>query len=294
MPRNVYFSHGVRSEQRIHEDLIIEALRIYGHDMYYLPRSIVKLDTILNEDVISKFGEAFKLECYIENIEGYGGDGALMSKFGLQIRDQMNVVVSRRRWEQLVGRFKVGNTLPRPGEGDLIFFPMGNALMEIKFVENKAPFFQLQNLPTYKLTLEMFEYSGEELDTGVAEIDQFQLLKSNAVGLTLSSHTGQFSIGERITCTVDSQTTMTAEVISHTDNELIVTNIKSSDSQYEKMIGPIVGASSLATGVIGTYEDIEAMELFDPTSQNKSFETEGNIIIDFTEINPFGESNYQT
>lgn len=294
MPRNVYFSHGVRSEQKIHEDIIIEALRIYGHDMYYLPRSIVKLDTILNEDVISKFGEAFKLECYIENIEGYGGDGALMSKFGLQIRDQMNVVVSRRRWEQLVGRFKTSGTLPRPGEGDLIFFPMGNALMEIKFVENKAPFFQLQNLPTYKLTLEMFEYSGEELDTGVPEIDQFQLLKSNAIGLTLSSHTDQFAVGERITCTLDSQTTMTAEVVAHNNTELIVVNLKGSDSQYEKMIGPIVGETSGATGVIGAYEDIAAMEAFDPSVQNKSFENEGDRIIDFTEINPFGEANYQT
>lgn len=294
MPRNVYFSHGVRSEQRIHEDLIIEALRIYGHDMYYIPRGIVKLDTILNEDVISKFGEAFKLECYIENIEGYGGDGALMSKFGLQLRDQMNVVLSRRRWEQLVARFKTSNSLPRPGEGDLIYFPMGNALMEIKFVENKSPFFQLQNLPTYRLTLEMFEYSGEELDTGVEEIDQFQLLKSNHVGLTLSSVVGQFSVGERITCFVDSQTTMTAEVVSHSGTELIVVNVKGSDSQFEKMIGPVTGSTSGATAIIGAYEDIAAMELFDPTSQNKSFETEGNSIIDFSEMNPFGEANYQT
>jgi hypothetical protein len=294
MPRNVYFSHGVRSEQRIHEDLIIEALRIYGHDMYYIPRGIVKLDTILNEDVISKFGDAFKLECYIENIEGYGGDGALMSKFGLQLRDQMNVVLSRRRWEQLVARFKTSNSLPRPGEGDLIYFPMGNALMEIKFVENKSPFFQLQNLPTYRLTLEMFEYSGEELDTGVEEIDQFQLLKSNHVGLTLSSVVGQFSVGERITCFVDSQTTMTAEVVSHSGTELIVVNVKGSDSQFEKMIGPVTGSTSGATAIIGAYEDIAAMELFDPTSQNKSFETEGNSIIDFSEMNPFGEANYQT
>ena len=294
MPRNVYFSHGVRSEQKIHEDIIIEALRIYGHDMYYLPRSVVKLDNILNEDVVSKFGEAFKIECYIENIEGYGGDGVLMSKFGLQIRDQMNVVVSRRRWEQLVSRFKTAESLPRPGEGDLIYFPMAASLMEIKFVENKAPFFQLQNLPTYKLTLEMFEYSGEELDTGVEEIDQFQLIKSNPTALTLSSRVGQFSVGERITCTIDSQTTMTAEVVSHTGTELIVVNLQSSDSQYQKMIGPIVGATSGATGVVGASEDIESMEILDLSAQNKSFETEGDRIIDFTEINPFGEANYQT
>jgi hypothetical protein len=293
MPRNVYFSQGTRSEQHLHEDIIVEALRIYGHDMYYLPRNVVKIDSILSEDVVSKFGEAFKIESYIESLDGYGGDGVLMSKFGLQIRDQMTLIISRKRWQQLVGRFKVGNTLPRPGEGDLIYFPSGKILMEIKFVENKSPFFQLQNLPTYKLTCEAFEYAGEDIATGVAELDQFQLLKSNATGLTLSVYSGQFSVGETITCTVSGKT-ITAEVVSHVDTLLTVVNIQTNDSQTHKIVGSIVGSLSGATATVADSEDIETMEAMDPSVQNFSMETEGNAIIDFTEINPFGEANYQT
>lgn len=293
MPRNVYFSHGVRSERNLHEDIIIEALKIYGHDMYYLPRSVVKVDTILNEDVISKFGEAFKIESYIESLDGYGGDGVLMSKFGLQIRDQMTLIISRKRWEQLVARFKVGNTLPRPGEGDLIFFPVDKVLMEIKFVEDKSPFFQLQNLPTYKLTCEMFEYSGEDLKTGVDEIDVIQLIKSNPTGLTLSSYTGQFSIGETITCTVAGKS-VTAEVVSHVGSLLTVVNIQTNDSQTRDIIGTITGSLSGRTAVVASSEDIIAMEEASPAAQNASFEDAGDDLIDFTEINPFGEANYQT
>ncbi len=293
MPRNVYFSHGVRSERNLHEDIIIEALKIYGHDMYYLPRSVVKVDTILNEDVISKFGEAFKIESYIESLDGYGGDGVLMSKFGLQIRDQMTLILSRKRWQQLVARFKVGNTLPRPGEGDLIFFPVDKVLMEIKFVEDKSPFFQLQNLPTYKLTCEMFEYSGEDLKTGVDEIDVIQLIKSNPTGLTLSSYTGQFSIGETITCTVSGKS-VTAEVVSHVGSLLTVVNIQTNDSQTRDIIGTITGSLSGRTAVVASSEDIIAMEAASPAAQNASFEDAGDDIIDFTETNPFGEANYQT
>ena len=293
MPRNVYFSHGVKSEQNIHENLIIEALKIYGHDMYYLPRNVVKVDSILNEDVVSKFGEAFKIESYIESLDGYGGDGVLMSKFGLQIRDQMTLIISRKRWQQLVGRFKVGNTLPRPGEGDLIYFPLDHVLMEIKFVEDKAPFFQLQNLPTYKLTCEMFEYSGEDLNTGIAEIDSVQLIKSNHTGLTLSSASGQFTVGETISATVGGHY-VSAEVVSHESNLLTVVNIQTNDSQVHHFTGTITGATSGTTAVVQSSEDIIALEAGDPSAQNGSFEEIGNGIIDFTEINPFGEANYQT
>jgi hypothetical protein len=261
--------------------------------MYYLPRNVVKVDTILNEDVVSKFGEAFKIESYIESLDGYGGDGVLMSKFGLQIRDQMTLIISRKRWQQLVGRFKVGNTLPRPGEGDLIYFPLDHVLMEIKFVEDKAPFFQLQNLPTYKLTCEMFEYSGEDLNTGIAEIDSVQLIKSNHTGLTLSSASGQFTVGETISATVGGHY-VSAEVVSHESNLLTVVNIQTNDSQVHHFTGTITGATSGTTAVVQSSEDIIALEAGDPSAQNGSFEEIGNGIIDFTEINPFGEANYQT
>jgi hypothetical protein len=293
MPRSVYFNLGNTPEQRLHEDIVVEALRIYGHDVYYLPRSIVKLDNILNEDVVSKFGEAFKLEAYIENIDAYGGDGVLMSKFGLQIRDQMNVIVSRKRWNQLVGRFKIDGELPRPGEGDLIYFPMGQALMEIKFVENKAPFFQLQQLPTYRLVLEMFEYSGEEINTGIEDIDVIGLTKTNPIELTLESYTGQFSVGETISSEDNSQ--HTAKVVSHEGTKLVITDVRTDDSQYKTFSGEsITGADSGATAVVSEADYMSAMAAADHTAQNEAFELKANDIIDFTEINPFGEANYRS
>jgi hypothetical protein len=165
--------------------------------------------------------------------------------------------------------------------------------MEIKFVVDKSPFFQLQNLPTYKLTCEMFEYSGEDLKTGVDQIDVYQLIKSNPTGLTLSSYTGQFSIGETITCTVSGKS-VTAEVVSHVGSLLTVVNIQTNDSQTHHFIGTITGSLSGRTAVVASSEDIITMEEASPAAQNASFEDAGNDLIDFTEINPFGEANYQT
>ena len=103
MPRNPYISLGTTNEQRLQENLIIEALQIYGHEVYYLPRNIVNRDTILNETIQSKFGDAFKVEMYVSNVDGFEGDGQFISKFGLEIRDQVKLVVARKRWEELVG-----------------------------------------------------------------------------------------------------------------------------------------------------------------------------------------------
>lgn len=295
IPRNVYFSQGTRSEQWLYEDLIIEALKIYGHDMYYLPRSIVTKNKLFTEEAISKFASAFRLECYIESIEGFGGDGVLMSKFGLQIRDQMSIAISRRRWDQLVGRFNIEpGKLPRPAEGDLVFFPLANALMEVKFVENKAPFFQLQNLPTYKLNLEMFEYSGEDIETGVESIDDFQLIFSNPIELTISSMSGDFIRGESVTCIIDSSVMITAEIVSLKDDKLTVVNVKTNDTNYHDFTGPIIGDASGATATVLSVDKLTGMESADHTAQNKVFEDIGNDIIDFTESNPFGEANYRS
>ena len=174
MPRNVYFSQGATSEQRLYEDITIEALKIYGHDVFYIPRSIVNTDSIFNEDALSKFGEAFQIEMYVENTDGFGGEGDLLSKFGVEIRDSVNLIVSDRRWQQLVSRFQ-DPTEVRPQEGDLIFFPLVNGLFEINYVEDETPFYQLQNIPTFKLSCQQFEYNNQEIDTGVAEVDKFEL-----------------------------------------------------------------------------------------------------------------------
>lgn len=178
MPTNFYFqsgaSPGTTNEQRLLEDLIIESMKIYGNDVYYLPRTSVSQDDILGEDVLSKFNQAYPIEMYLTNIDGWEGDREIFTKFGIEVRDTATFVVSRRRWEESV-RLQAGDDklqLPaRPAEGDLIYFPKTDAMFEIKFVEHKDPFFQLGKFYIYNLQCELFQYSSEKIDTGIDEID---------------------------------------------------------------------------------------------------------------------------
>ena len=143
MARNLYFSDTVRSEQYLYEDIVIESLKMYGQDVYYLPRDIVNEDTIFGDDVPSRFNSSHKIEMYIENIEGFDGDGDLFTKFGVEIRDQATFVVARRRWTQTVGRYDNEINSVRPLEGDLIYIPLSRSLFQIMHVEHEQPFYQL-------------------------------------------------------------------------------------------------------------------------------------------------------
>lgn len=175
MATNFYFQSGIpmgrRSESLLHEDLIIECLKIYGFDCYYIPRVAVNRDMILNEDPLNKFDDAFPLEAYLENTTGFGG-GELLSKFGLEIQDTATFIVARRRWEEAIGRKRASELFNRPAEGDLIYFPLTKSFFEIRYVEVKDPFFQVGKLYVYKLECELFQYSHEEIETGVKEIDE--------------------------------------------------------------------------------------------------------------------------
>ena len=150
MATNVFFSPKVRSEQMLYEDLLIESLKIYGQDVTYIPRTLVNNDRIMGEAIASSFDAAYNIEMYIENPEGFDGEGDLFAKFGVEIRDQATLIVSRYRWEQLIG---IQNNLinaDRPAEGDLIYLPLSNSLFEIAHVEHEQPFYQLSQWPTYR------------------------------------------------------------------------------------------------------------------------------------------------
>jgi hypothetical protein len=175
MPTNFYFqsgnTSGTTNEQRLLEDLIIESITIYGHDVYYLPRVSQKQDNILGEDVLSRFEEAIPLEMYIANVQGWDGNGELLSKFGIQVTHNATFVVSKRRWEDTVGASDLLQLASRPAEGDLIFFPKTNSMFEIKFVEHLNPFYQLGKIYIYSMQCELYQHSSEEFITGVDEID---------------------------------------------------------------------------------------------------------------------------
>ena len=204
MPTNVYFDTGTTSEQRLYEDLIVEQLKIYGQDVYYLPRKIANKDTIFGEDPASSFDDSYIIEMYVDNTDGYMGEQEIIKKFGLELRDDITFTVSKSRWETLVGN-NSDLTTDRPQEGDLVYFPTTNAFFEIQFVEHEQPFYQQSALPVYKLSCTRFEYSSERLDTGISTIDSvedslstdtmnFQFTLENEVGsFLLESDTGEIS-----------------------------------------------------------------------------------------------------
>lgn len=180
MATNFYFQSGVpmgkRSESLLMEDLIIECLKIYGFDCYYIPRVEVDRDNILNEDVLQKFESSFPIETYLENTTGFGGTD-LLTKFGVEIQDTATFIIARRRWEELVGRKEligknIVTALKRPAEGDLLYFPLTKSFFEIRYVEVKDPFFQVGKLYVYRLECELFQYSHEEISTAIKDIDE--------------------------------------------------------------------------------------------------------------------------
>lgn len=175
MPLNSLFPSGTTSEQNLVESLIIESIRQYGKEFYYIPRKFVALDELFGEDPLSKFQNAYQIEGYLDNVDSFGGQGTFMSKFGMFIEEQGQITIARTRWDNLVGRF--GQTvLPnRPTEGDLIYFPMSKGLFEIKYVEHQNPFYQLGRLYVYKLKVELMQYSSERIETDIQEINQIAL-----------------------------------------------------------------------------------------------------------------------
>jgi hypothetical protein len=198
MATNAYFQSGVpggrSSEQLLMEDIIIECLRIYGLDTYYLPRHKVNEDAILGEDTLNDFNHAYPLEMYMQNVTGFEGDGDLMSKFGVEIRDTATFIVARRRWDEVVARSGNAVLTTRPAEGDIVYFPLTKAYFEIKFVESTDPFFQVGKLYVYKLQCELMQYSSERFNTGISDIDSI----ADGVSLDINEFNLMLESGDRV------------------------------------------------------------------------------------------------
>jgi hypothetical protein len=178
MARNSYFTQGTVNEQNLMEDIIIESMKIYGQDMFYIPRKLISKDEILGEDRLSEFTSSYPIEMYFENIDSFDGQGAMLQKFGLMMEQSATLVVARKRWTQLIGVH--GETIipTRPCEGDLLYFPLTKGLFEIKFVKHQDPFYQIGKLYVYKLQVELFQYASERIETGIPDIDVFETLKT--------------------------------------------------------------------------------------------------------------------
>ena len=288
MSTNSYFrTFDAKNEQELLHSLVTESIQIYGHDVSYIPRTLVNTDTILGEDSISEYKDAHSVEMYIKSVDGFEGEGDLISKFGLEVRDQIVFSLARRAWERL----DLGS---RPKEGDLIFFPLTSKLFQIMFVEHETPFYQNGALPTFDLTCELFVYSDEKLDTGIDTIDVIEQKQSFVRTFELSSITGTFEEGETVT---GGTSAITGEVArwDSTTSYLYLINMTGTFTLNEI----ITGATSLATGTystkITTDQTTETLQTIDDAtsdtvSSGKQFEIDADSIFDFSEGNPFGDN----
>lgn len=232
--RNRYFNIGLKSEQNLYEDIALESIKIFGYDMMYLPREILNQDNVTGEDIMSRFEESYPIEMYIENVDGFDGEGDLFTRFGVEIRDAATFVVARRRFHQSVSTYE---EFDRPREGDLIYMAMSDTIFEIMHVDNETSFYQLENLPLFKMRVELFEHAGEDFDTGIEDIDILDDIAFNQV-LTLANATDSaYDVGEMLTIYNDSANEanrITAEVVDWdgVKNELKIAHIAGADGKF--------------------------------------------------------------
>ena len=310
MATSVYFSGAVKSEQDLYEDLVTESIKIFGQDVVYLPREQISEDDLLNE-TWNEYTQAYPVEMWLENAEGFEGDGNLLGKFGLEIRDQANFVVTKRRWEQAVGSIATSsqeNPRYAPKEGDLIFMTMTSRLFEIKYVEPKSPFYQLQKLPSYTLTAELFEYNDQHFDTGWDEIDQIEWKNATSYSYIVSGAIA-YTLGEKVTQWTGSndgdgdpiniegyvsgwegagvnRVTIISPHQSINGDGTFRTFFVDADAN-QKLVGSESGtAQNITTDQSGT---VKTFYNEDPFADNDEFEVAGDDVIDFTESNPFGD-----
>lgn len=285
MATNPYFNqYTYTPEQDLTNDLVVESIQIHGHNVRYIPRTTEFVDEIFNETRNNTYEDAYEIEMYLQNVEGFQGDGDLLSQFGVEVRDTMNLVCAVSRWHTEVG---TPEGLEQPREGDLIYLPLTDTLLEIKFVEDEEVFYQLGKAYIYTFRCEFWEYNQEEVNTGIAEIDDIQTINEYTIDLTLSSGTGDFIAGESIYQGPDqAYATATAEVRSwnNTTQLLRVANIAGSFSATST----ITGVTSGAVWTIGAKNELAMVNQVD--ADNEEIQTEAEDFIDFTENNPFSEN----
>jgi hypothetical protein len=302
MPTNFYFNnfpqHQITSEQLLVEDLVIEAMQIHGMDVYYLPQtSRDQVDMLYGEDTLKEFRSAYGIEMYLENVSGMDGEGDFISKFGLEIRDEVTLLMSRRRFASL------GTSLIRPREGDLVYIPLLQNFFEISFVEhenNQAMFYTLGrgrggNVYVYALKLKQFVFSEEIISTGVDEIDDpiFDSYKRASLPIAnttvFPAGTGSFVPGE-IIYQGSSLATANAQAIVYSYTAHSSVDIIQVQGTFAS--GNIRGNTSNALRSALSYNDDTQVgnNLFEDIADNVRIESEADGILDFTEHNPFGEA----
>lgn len=283
--KSIYFPQhgGVNTEQALIQSLVDEQIKLFGSDVYYLPRKMIK-DVALNDILYSEFKTQYMIEMLLINVEGFGSPSEFISKFGLRITDEITMVVSQNRWSQVFQEFADITTVDgRPNEGDLIYLPLTEDLYEIKFVEREAPFYQLGKNYIYTMTAEIYELGNDEFETGIEEIDVIEEVFAPSITIAMDPEaTTHYSLGE----TVTGGTTGTTAEVSFWDrdnHELKLINRTGNFTPGETITGAESGTVQDSVTVDNlTLENVQYAD-------NKYIETTANDLLDFTEVNPFGE-----
>lgn len=294
MATNGYFNNfpsqnRLGNEHSLLEDVIVESIQIMGHNCYYIPReSLDDLDMIFGETTKVKFNKAYMIEAYIANTEGFEGDGDFFSKFGLEIRDTSNFIISRRSFAKHVP----SALRERPQEGDLVWVPLLHRMFEIKFIEKKLMFFSLGNRHpfVYEMRCEDFRFSEEQFDTGVAEIDEVE--EENAYTIKIKLNTtgsGSFNDGEIVYQSTDgSWANNTAHATIKewykANGTMFLYGVKGEFANNANVYGNTNHAIYKINGTIDTTTDFITNDLTD----NEEFANNSILILDLSEINPFG------
>ena len=298
MPTNLYYNNypanQITSEQLLIEDLVIEAMQIYGMDVYYLPReSRDKVDFIYGEDTLKTYTKAYPIEMYLEDVLGMDGEGDMISKFGLEIRDEMTFLVSRRRFKYATAP----SNLIRPREGDLIYVPIVQNFFEITFVEhenNQAMFYTLGrgrqgNVYVYALKMKQYVFSEEVISTGIDEIDANIRDSYKRTEIIVTTGTGNYVLDEVVYQSPDNLANATARALVYSwqasNNKLEIYLTQGEFANTSNVIGNTSGAIWTSNTVDDFVNDNTA---FEDIVDNKRIQDEADLILDFTEKNPFG------
>jgi signal peptidase I len=291
MAVNPYFKRTIKNEQELLESLTTEAIKIYGHDMVYLPREKVTEDTILGEQV-SEFTDANRIEMYMENSEGFEGDSE-MSRFGLDVKDSATFVVSRKRFLEVMGHHPEIRKIGRPREGDIIYFDYPYGMFEIKYVKHDNPFYQAGDRYCFKLSCEAFKSSNEKIDTGESELDAAMDVHSSYLKtVVVAAGSGNYIEGEEVYVGTVGNKRAYGRVVSWTSatNTLLV-NMQEGDFIVGEALVGASGATSRTVSSVGESTTRAAHQDEQDNEQIQLEQTQDGIF-DFTDKDPFSEGNY--
>jgi len=290
MAVNPYFKRTIKNEQELLESLTTEAIKIYGHDMVYLPREKVTEDTIFGEQV-SEFKDANRIEMYMENSEGFEGDQE-MSRFGLDVKEAATFVVSRKRFLEVMGHNPDIRRIGRPREGDIIYFDYPYGMFEIKFVEHDNPFYQAGGQYCFKLSCEAFKSSNEKIDTGESELDAAMDVHSSYLQTVMVSGSGNYIEGEEVYVGTAANKRAYGRVVSWTSaTDTLLVNMQEGDFIAGETL---VGASGATSRTITSVGESTTRATHQDEQDNEQIQLEQtqDDIFDFTDKDPFSEGSY--